>query len=80
MIDAAKPNGRGCSSARCVKKRGSKRMIGVPIDTIEYWFFRHRHGKRTRFHKSVHWFLMKYLSGEVSDHDHEVLEARWLPE
>ena len=61
------------------EEAGIETEIGVPIDTTEYWFSADRHGKRTRFHKSVHWFLMKYLSGQVQDHDHEVLEARWLP-
>ena len=28
--------------------------------------------------KIVTWFLMEYVSGEPSDHDHEVAEARWF--
>ncbi len=47
------------------------------IDKTEYWFSADRDGTRTRFHKFVHWFLMRYRSGNVEDHDHEVLEARW---
>ena len=49
-----------------------------PIDRTEYWFIADRGGKRTRFHKTVHWFLMRYIRGDVADHDHEVSEARWV--
>ena len=48
------------------------------IETIEYWFFAERNGLRRRYHKFVHFFLMKYRSGDVADHDHEVAEARWV--
>ena len=48
------------------------------IDRTEYWFMADRDGARIRIHKYVHWFLMKYLSGDVADHDREVAEARWV--
>ena len=43
----------------------------------EYWFSADRDGERTRFHKFVHWFLLRYRYGNVDDHDNEVFEARW---
>ena len=49
-----------------------------PLEETQYWFSADRYGVRTRFHKRVHWFLMKYRSGNVDDHDHEVFEARWV--
>lgn len=49
-----------------------------PIDTIEYWYVNERRGERVRFHKFVHFFLMKYISGDVADHDKEVFEAHWV--
>lgn len=52
-------------------------LIGL-LDTIEYWFYATRGGERTRFHKMVHFYLMRFISGAVTDHDHEVLEARWV--
>lgn len=52
-------------------------LIG-PIDVIEYWFTAERHGEQRRYHKFVHFFLMRYESGDVSDHDDEVAEARWV--
>ena len=49
----------------------------APIDRTEYWFMADREGIRSRFHKHVHWFLLRYVSGDVSQHDHEVAESRW---
>ncbi len=49
----------------------------APLDKTEYWFSAERNGERTRLHKFVHWFLMRYRSGNVEDHDDEVIEARW---
>jgi 8-oxo-dGTP pyrophosphatase MutT (NUDIX family) len=52
--------------------------IVEPIETIEYWFVGSYDGPKKRYHKKVSFFLMKYLSGDVADHDHEVTEARWV--
>lgn len=48
------------------------------IETVEYWYQRVQYGKRIRFHKFVHFYLLQYLSGDVQDHDHEIAEARWV--
>jgi 8-oxo-dGTP diphosphatase len=48
------------------------------IETIEYWYRATRYGKPVRFHKFVHFYLLEYRSGDVSDHDHEIGEARWI--
>lgn len=48
------------------------------IETIEYWYRSTRYGKPVRFHKFVHFYLLEYRRGDVSDHDHEVEEARWV--
>jgi len=50
----------------------------APLDQIEYWYYAHSQGRRIRFHKIVHFFLFRYLSGDPADHDHEVNEARWV--
>ena len=52
-------------------------MVG-PIDTIEYWYVATDRGRRVRFHKFVHFYLLRYTSGDVRDHDREVNEARWV--
>ena len=48
------------------------------IETIEYCYRSTKYGKPVRFHKFVHFYLLEYKSGEVTDHDHEVEEARWV--
>jgi 8-oxo-dGTP pyrophosphatase MutT (NUDIX family) len=48
------------------------------LDRIEYWFYATRGGKRSRVHKFVFFYLMEYVSGNVTDHDQEVEEARWV--
>jgi 8-oxo-dGTP pyrophosphatase MutT (NUDIX family) len=52
--------------------------IVEPIETIEYWYFSKGGDKRVRFHKNVHFFLMRFVSGDTKDHDEEVNEARWV--
>lgn len=48
------------------------------IDKVEYWYYSTDRGQRVRFHKFVHFYLLRYKSGDVSDHDSEVNEARWI--
>jgi 8-oxo-dGTP pyrophosphatase MutT (NUDIX family) len=49
--------------------------IEEPISAITYFFV---HG-RTRFHKTVHFFLMHAIGGRLEDHDHEFDEVGWFP-
>ncbi len=49
------------------------------LDKIDYWYVGEHEGKQVRFHKIVHFFLLKFRSGDVSKHDSEVNEARWVP-
>lgn len=49
-----------------------------PLDTIEYWYVSTNRGQRVRFHKYVHFYLLRYQSGDVTQHDQEVNEARWV--
>lgn len=60
------------------EEAGIEAEIIEKIDTLEYWYVGDWDGRRVRFHKFVHFFLMKYVSGDVADHDHEVVEARWV--
>ncbi|MCL4561012.1 MAG: NUDIX hydrolase [Chloroflexi bacterium] len=48
------------------------------IHTIQYWYYATEEGQRVRVHKTVHFFLLQYLSGDPQDHDQEVNEARWV--
>jgi 8-oxo-dGTP pyrophosphatase MutT (NUDIX family) len=49
------------------------------IETIEYWYVGLDNGLRVRFHKRVHFYVLRYVSGDTKDHDWEVNEARWVP-
>jgi 8-oxo-dGTP diphosphatase len=60
------------------EEAGIETVLIEPVETIEYWYFGNKNGARVRFHKSVHFFLMEYVSGDVANHDHEVAEARWV--
>jgi 8-oxo-dGTP pyrophosphatase MutT (NUDIX family) len=48
------------------------------IETIEYWYQRVQYGKQIRYHTFVHFYLLRYKSGDVAEHDHEVEESRWV--
>ena len=44
------------------------------LSDISYWFYLNR----SKHKKSVHFYLMRYLSGDTANHDHEVDEAAWF--
>jgi 8-oxo-dGTP pyrophosphatase MutT (NUDIX family) len=54
--------------------------VGIvrPLGKVEYFFVQ----SGTRFHKTVHFFLMQPTGGDLDAHDHEFEEVRWvsLPE
>jgi 8-oxo-dGTP pyrophosphatase MutT (NUDIX family) len=45
-----------------------------PFDSIAYTF----NQGRTRIHKTVHYFLMIPIGGDLGRHDHEFAEVRWI--
>ena len=47
------------------------------IGEISYWFYSKDEG--IRVHKTVYFYLMRYISGDTKDHDREVDDARWFP-
>jgi len=58
---------------------GTDSEVVQHIETVEYWYAGLDGGERVRFHKRVHFYLLRYLSGDTSNHDWEVNEARWVP-
>ncbi|HEV7605058.1 MAG TPA: NUDIX hydrolase [Candidatus Limnocylindrales bacterium] len=56
------------------EETGLKVSITGPLDSIEYWFVQ----SGTRIHKTVHYFLMKPVGGDLAKHDHEFDEVRWV--
>jgi len=60
------------------EETGLEAEVLAPLETVEYWYVSTERGARVRFHKFVHFFLLRHAGGRVSDHDHEVNEARWF--
>ena len=56
------------------EETGIEVEIESPLGSISYFFVR----DRIRFHKSVHFFLMRPVGGSVDQHDHEFDEVRWF--
>jgi 8-oxo-dGTP pyrophosphatase MutT (NUDIX family) len=48
--------------------------IITKLSEISYAFYINR----SKHKKSVHFYLMRYLSGDTANHDHEVDEAAWF--
>ena len=51
-------------------------VVGA-LDTISYRYTSTYDPEPVRVRKKVHFFLLRYLSGNTADHDDEVVEARW---
>ena len=56
------------------EETGLEVEVEAPITAIRYYFVR----GTTRFHKTVHFFLMRATGGSVDDHDAEFDEAAWV--
>ncbi len=72
-----KPEAAAVREAR--EEAGVDSEVVQHIETIEYWFAGLDGGERVRFHKHVHFYLLRYVGGDTRDHDWEVNEARWVP-
>lgn len=57
------------------EETGLEVEIVAPLRSIRYFFVR----GSTRFHKTVHFFLMRAVGGRTEDHDAEFDEVRWAP-
>ncbi len=56
------------------EETGLRVDIVRPFDSIEYTFSQ----GRTRIYKTVHYFLMIPVGGDLGRHDHEFDEVRWI--
>lgn len=56
------------------EETGLRVRIVEPLPSIEYTFVT----SGTRIHKTVHYFLMEPLGGDLSAHDHEFERVRWI--
>lgn len=56
------------------EETGITAAIVAPLGVIDFWFA----VEDRRIHKTVHHFLMRYLSGEINDDDVEVVDVAWV--
>jgi 8-oxo-dGTP diphosphatase len=54
----------------------SGRIVGK-VGSISYWYFMRE--KNAKCKKTVDFYLMEYVDGKTSDHDHEVEDSCWFP-
>jgi 8-oxo-dGTP pyrophosphatase MutT (NUDIX family) len=57
------------------EETGLEAELVEKLGDIRYWYA--RGGERVM--KIVSFFLFRYRSGDLADHDHEVEEALWIP-
>ena len=55
------------------EETGLEVEVEAPLRAVEYFFVR----GRTRFHKTVHFYLMRAVGGALDQHDHEFDEVAW---
>ena len=64
------------TAAREVREEtGVDARVGERLGDVRYRYRR----DGVRVFKTVGFFLCHYVSGDTSDHDHEVDDARWMP-
>ena len=56
------------------EETGLEVRITGPLSHIEYSFVQ----SGTRIHKTVHYFLMEPVGGDLERHDHEFEQVRWI--
>jgi 8-oxo-dGTP pyrophosphatase MutT (NUDIX family) len=56
------------------EETGLEVRITGPLEDIEYWFVQ----SGARIHKTVHYFLMEPVGGDLARHDHEFDQVRWI--
>lgn len=77
IVDAGE-TGEQAARREVREEAGIECEILEKIETVEYWYYGVQKGERVRFHKLVHFYLMKYVAGDTANHDHEVSESRWV--
>lgn len=59
------------------EETGLKGTIIEKLGEITYWYYIKNDNAKCR--KTVHFFLMEYVSGDIADHDWEVDTVSWFP-
>lgn len=58
------------------EETGLSGRIIAKLGDISYWYYIKRDNAKCR--KTVHFYLIEYLSGSTSEHDREVDDAQWI--
>jgi 8-oxo-dGTP pyrophosphatase MutT (NUDIX family) len=73
------PDGEESSAEAALREvreeAGVEAEVVDSLGEVRYWY--QRGGRRIA--KVVEFFLLRYVSGDLEDHDHEVEQARWVP-
>jgi len=59
------------------EETGLKARLEAKIDDISYWYYATE--ENVKYRKTVHFYLMRYVSGSTAGHDFEVDAAQWFP-
>jgi 8-oxo-dGTP pyrophosphatase MutT (NUDIX family) len=72
------PHAGETTEATAIREVGEETGLEVEIvrrfESIEYWFVQ----SGTRIHKTVHYFLMVPVGGDLARHDREFEAVRWI--
>lgn len=74
--DHVKSENKEQTALREVKEEtGIEGRIIKSLNPVAYWFV--LEGEKVR--KTVYYFLMEYVGGDITKHDHEMENVEWLP-
>jgi 8-oxo-dGTP diphosphatase len=57
------------------EETGAEGKITRALNPITYWFVM----DKEKIRKTVYYYLMKYVGGDITQHDHEMEVVEWLP-
>jgi len=60
------------------EETGCQAELEDDLGEIVFWFFAADGKGRRRIRKRVHFFVVRYVTGETRDHDGEVDDAAWI--
>lgn len=58
------------------EETGAIGEIIEPVRPVDYWY----QWEGEKRHKTVYYFLMKFVGGDITNHDWEMENVEWLPE
>ncbi len=59
------------------EETGLDAVIESKLGVVDYWFV--WRPERIRYHKYVHYYLMRFVGGDFADRDDEAEDVTWLP-